>query len=346
MTDSHDLAMGLLKQGRSIIHAFAHENEQKQPNTLYCFFVKLDGERHWQPVEFVAVVPARVHVSLLPRVGPHVIRADEVVVVLNDAHGVSSCCGRPVGWAVKKVGDNSNVGRVALRPCTFLLCSVRVQHTHITMGVPENFVVQDSIVALPRTWPCAAIGVILLTPMKENFKDPDMSVAKAAGADTWSIPAIIALLIGMFLIVTGAGYSVTYLMQRTPTPTVLSATLSVGGILMALAVGGILFKESLSPAQYAGIALSVIALPLLVVRPVKKGNYRRRCRRLLCCLLLLLLRILVDRHTGASLLLSYMRMRWSRIVAPSLLLENSVRSRIFFASHSRMGSSERAESTP
>ena len=61
------------------------------------------------------------------------------------------------------------------------------------------------------------------------------------------------------------------LMQRTPTPTVLSATLSVGGILMALAVGGILFKESLSPAQYAGIALSVIALPLLVVRPVKKG---------------------------------------------------------------------------
>lgn len=118
----------------------------------------------------------------------------------------------------------------------------------------------------------AAIGVILLlTPMKDNFKDPDISVAKAAGADTWSIPAIIALLIGVFLVVTGAGYSVTYLMQRTPTPTVLSATLSVGGILMALAVGGILFKESLSHAQYVGIALSVIALPLLVVKPPQTG---------------------------------------------------------------------------
>lgn len=114
----------------------------------------------------------------------------------------------------------------------------------------------------------AAIGVILLlTPVKDNFKDPDISVAKAVGADTWSITAIVVLLVCMFLVVTGAGYSVTYLMQKTPTPTVLSATLSVGGILMALTVGAILFKERLSATQYAGVALAVVALPLLVVKP-------------------------------------------------------------------------------
>lgn len=113
----------------------------------------------------------------------------------------------------------------------------------------------------------AAVGVILLlTPVKDSFKDPDISVAEAAGADTWSVTAIVVLLIILFLIVTAAGYSVTYLMQRTPTPTVLSAVLSVGGILMALLVGGVLFKERLCLTQYLGIALSVVALPLLVVK--------------------------------------------------------------------------------
>lgn len=114
----------------------------------------------------------------------------------------------------------------------------------------------------------AAVGVILLlTPVKDNFKDPDISVAKAAGADTWGITAIVVLLIFMFLVVSGAGYSVTYLMQKTPTPTVLSAILSMGGILMALIVGAVVFKERLSATQYAGVALAIVALPLLVVKP-------------------------------------------------------------------------------
>ena len=36
---------------------------------------------------------------------------------------------------------------------------------------------------------------------------------------------------------------------------------------MALIVGGVLFKERLSATQYAGVALAVVALPLLVVKP-------------------------------------------------------------------------------
>ena len=83
------------------------------------------------------------------------------------------------------------------------------------MGFPESFMVQNRIAPISHTWPCRCSGVILLlTPVKDNFKDPDISIAKVAGADTWSITAIVVLLVCMFLIVTGAGYSVTYLMQK------------------------------------------------------------------------------------------------------------------------------------
>lgn len=116
----------------------------------------------------------------------------------------------------------------------------------------------------------AAVGVILLiTPMSSMFSDPDLSVARAAGVDTWSVTSLVVLLIFMFLVVTGAGYSVTYLMQRTPTPTVLSSVLSVGGILMTLLVGVTIFGETTSKTQCVGILLALVALPLLVFKPKK-----------------------------------------------------------------------------
>ena len=118
----------------------------------------------------------------------------------------------------------------------------------------------------------AAVGVVLLvTPLGETVKDPDASAARAAGADKWSIHSILAALIFVFLLVTAAGYAFTYMMQQTDTPTVLSATISVGSILMALVVGALAFGESLTTTQYVGIALSVVALPLLVVKGPDEG---------------------------------------------------------------------------
>ena len=108
----------------------------------------------------------------------------------------------------------------------------------------------------------AVSALLLLTCIKNNFKDPPTTTESV---HVWRYEAVVGVLAVMALVVCVSGYSAMYLVSQTTVPTVLSACLSVGSMLVALVLGRAFFNEQITSLQGCGIGLAIISVILMGV---------------------------------------------------------------------------------
>ncbi len=115
----------------------------------------------------------------------------------------------------------------------------------------------------------AAVSTLLLmTCVKNNFKDPPTTTTESVHA--WRYESVVCVLAVMALVVCVAGYAAMYLISQTTIPTVLSACLSVGSMLVALVMGRAFFNEQITSLQGCGIGLAIISVVLMGVGTTDK----------------------------------------------------------------------------